>query len=77
VIDNIAVIYRRHHNSSIMAEEKAAEIRVQEKREFLEVSKALIKVTQQRDEAIIERDEAILERDNAIIDRDGCIERTR
>ena len=29
-----------------MAEEKAAEIRVQEKREFLEVSKALIKVTQ-------------------------------
>ena len=56
-----------------MAEEKAAERRVQEKREFLEIPKALIKVTQQRDEAIIKRDEAILERDNAIIDRDDAL----
>ena len=44
-----------------MTEEKAAEVRVEEKRELLEISKALIKVTQQRDEAIIERDKAILD----------------
>ena len=73
MIDNIAVIYRDTTTQASWLRKRLQKYVFKKSANSLEISKALIKVTQQRDEAIIERDEAILELDNAIIDRDDAL----
>ena len=75
MIDNIAVIYRDATTQASWLRKRLQKYVFKKSANYLRYPRALIKVTQQRDEAIIERDEAIIERDNAIIDRDDALKK--